>query len=75
MRTQHRRGNCDHTFKGSACKVFRVIASVGSDGVLDSTRASAMFVKLKQTSAMLFHFHYFQKDPCLSSDRCFVCQK
>ena len=48
MRTQHRRGNCDHTFKGSACKVFRVIASVGSDGMLDITHASAMFVKLKQ---------------------------
>ena len=39
MRTQHRRGNCDHTFRGSACKEFRVIASVGSDGMLDITHA------------------------------------
>ena len=75
MKTQHRSGSCDHTFRGSACKVFRVIASVGSDGVLDITRASAMFVKLKQTSTMLFHFHYLQKDSCLSSDRCAVCHK
>ena len=75
MRTQHRRGSCDHTFRVTVSKEFRVIASVGLDGVSDGTRASAMFVKLKQTSAMPFNFHYFQKDTCLSTDRCSVCQK
>ena len=75
MRTQHRRGSCDHTFRVTVSKEFRDIASVGLDGVSDGTRASAMFVKLKQTSAMPFNLHYFQKDTCLSTDRCSVCQK
>ena len=37
-----------------------VIASVDLDGLLNSTCVSAMFVKLKQSSALLFDFHNFR---------------